>query len=232
MNRVRGFNLVELLIAQVVGLALLAAFLIVLLRSQRDFTGSESLARLQDSARHALGVLAADIEHAGFFGYSTAAQFRLVSRGATLADQPALLQPQAGRPTIAVAGLPAGAHDCGINFVVDLERVIQGLDNHYRIGHEARDCDPTATAGGASDSADTLTVRHASLAVSAPRAGRLQLYSAALSSAQPLLLFSDGRAPGTVDAEHEVRDLEIHSYYIANHSVERADESPKRGQSA
>jgi type IV pilus assembly protein PilW len=222
MSRQRGFNLVELLIAQVLGLALLVAFLIVLQRSQRDFASSESLARLQDSARHALGVLAADIEHAGFFGYSTAAQFRLVSRGATLAEQPALLQPQDGSPTAAVAGLPGGAHDCGVNFAVDLERVIQGSDNHYRVGHEARDCDPTATAGGARDGADTLTVRHASLAVSAPRAGRLQLYASAFSSARPLLLFSDGRAPGPVDEAHEVRDLEIHTYYIANHSVDRA----------
>ena len=221
MNRSRGFNLVELLIAQLLGLALLVAFLIILQRSQRDFASSESLARLQDSARHALGVLAADIEHAGFFGYSTAAQFRLVSRGSTLAEMPALLQPRDGSPTAAVTGLPAGAHDCGINFAVDLDRVIQGSDNRYRVGHEARDCDPTATAGGASDDADTLTVRYASLAISAPRAGRLQLYSSALSSARPLLLFSDGRAPGPVDDEHEVRDLEIHTYYIANHSVDR-----------
>jgi type IV pilus assembly protein PilW len=220
MNRWRGFNLVELLIAQVIGLALLVAFLIVLQRSQRDFAISESLARLQDSARHALGLLAADIEHAGFFGYSTAARFRLVSRDATRADQPALLQP-AARSVTAVAGLPAGAHDCGINFAVDLERVIQGSDNHFRIGHEARDCAPTASAGGARDGADTLTVRHASLAASAPRAGRLQVYSAALAATQPLLLFSDGRAPGPVDDRHEVRDLEIHTYYIANHSVDR-----------
>jgi type IV pilus assembly protein PilW len=221
MNRWRGFNLVELLIAQVIGLALLVAFLIVLQRGQRDFAISESLARLQDAARHALGLLAADLEHAGFFGYSTGARFRLVSRGATLADQPALLQPGAGRSISAVAGLPAGAHDCGINFAVDLERVIQGSDNHFRIGHEAGDCAPTASAGGARNGADTLTVRHASLAVSAPRAGRLQVYSAALAAAQPLLLFSDGHAPGPVDDGHEVRDLEIHTYYIANHSVDR-----------
>ena len=221
MNRQRGFNLIELLIAQVVGLALLVAFLVVLQRSQRDFAGSESLARLQDSARHALGVLAADIEHAGFFGYSTGARFRLVSRGTTLADQPDLLQPMEGRSINAVAGLPGGAHDCGINFAVDLERVVQGSDNHYRIGRDAGDCEPTDAAGGAKDGADTLTVRHASLAVTAPRAGRLQLYASALSSALPLAIFSDGRAPGPVDDDHQVRDLEIHTYYIANHSVDR-----------
>jgi type IV pilus assembly protein PilW len=222
MNRVRGFHLIELLIAQVIGLTLLAAFLIVLQRSQRDFTSTESLARLQDAARHALGVLATDIEHAGFFGYSPAVRFQLVSGGVTLAEQPALQQPGAGHSVSPAAGLPAGAHDCGINFAVDLSRVVQGSDNQYRIGQDAGDCDPTATAGGAKDGADTLTLRHASLAAAAPRAGRLQLYSAARSSAQPLLLFADGRAPGPVDADHEVRDLEIRTYYIANNSVDRA----------
>jgi hypothetical protein len=221
MNRVRGFNLIELLIAQVLGLALLAAFLIVLQRAQRDFTSSESLARLQGSARHVLGVLAADIEHAGFFGYSPATRIQLVSGGATLAEQPALLQPGDGRSVTAVSGLPAGAHDCGINFAVDLGRVVQGSDSQYRIGQGARDCAPTAAAGGARIGSDTLTVRHASLTTTVPRAGRLQLYSAAASSAQPLLLFADGRAPGPIDAGREIRDLEIRTYYIANNSVDR-----------
>jgi type IV pilus assembly protein PilW len=222
VNRTRGFNLIELLIAQVIGLALLAAFLIVLQRSQRQFTGAESLARLQDAARHALAVLAADIEHAGFFGYSTAERFRLVARGAILSEQAALLQPADGRSVAAVFGLPAGAHDCGVNFAVDLARVVQGSDNRYHIGQDARDCTPTATAGGAREGTDTLTLRHASLAAAAPRAGRLQLYSSAVSSAQPLQLFADGRAPGPIDAGDEVRDLEIRTYYVANNSVERA----------
>jgi hypothetical protein len=221
MNRARGFNLIELLIAQVLGLALLAVFLIVLQRSRQDFTTSESLARLQGTARHVLGVLAADIEHAGFFGYSPATRVQLVSGGATLAEQQALMQPGDGRSVTAVSGLPAGAHDCGINFAVDLGRAVQGSDNQYRIGEGARDCVPTATAGGARVGADTLTVRHASLATATSRAGRLQLYSAAMSSLQPLLLFADGRAPGPLDADHEIRDLEIHTYYIANNSVDR-----------
>ncbi len=221
MNRPRGFNLLELLIAQFIGLVLLAAFLIVLQRSQRDFTSADSLARLQGATRHALGVLAADIEHAGFFGFSRATRIHVVSGSTTLAEQEALAQPGEGRTVIPVSGLPSGAHDCGVNFAVDLGRTVQGSDNQYRIGQDARDCAPTAAAGGARDGTDTLTVRHASLATAAARAGRLQLYSAAMSSARPLLVFADGRAPGPVDAGHEIRDLEIHTYYIANNSVDR-----------
>ncbi len=72
--RARGFNLPELMIALTLGLFLVAAFLIVLQRSRAGFAANESLARLQDVARHALSVLVPDIEHAGFFGFSSAAR--------------------------------------------------------------------------------------------------------------------------------------------------------------
>ncbi len=55
----------------------------------------------------------------------------------------------------------------------------------------------------------------------APRAGRLQVYSQSLAAAGPLLLFGDGRAPGPVDPDHVVRDLEVRTYYVANSSVDR-----------
>jgi type IV pilus assembly protein PilW len=219
LHRCRGFNLLEVLVALVVGLTLIAAFLVVLQHSRRDLAASESLAALQDSARHALAVLADDIEHAGFFGFARG-RVQLVRGGAVLAEDAALFQPGAG-PVTAVAGLPPGAHDCGVNFAVDLLRVAQAADNHFALGESPGDCAPTATAGGAAAGADTLTVRHASLAATAPRAGRLQLYSAARAHNGPTLLFADGVAPGPVDTDHEVRDLEVRSYYIANNSVAR-----------
>lgn len=221
VSRARGFNLLELLIALVIGASLIAAFLVVLQRSQRDFTASESLARLQDSARHAMGVLVSDIEHAGFYGLAPAHRVRLVRAGATLAEGDALAQPADASAVTPIAGLPPGAHDCGVNFAVDLLRPVQGSDNAFTLGREARECAPTASAGGASAGADTLTLRHAALATASPKAGRLQVYSAALSSAAPLLLFADGRAPGPTGDGQEIRDLEIRSYYIANDSVDR-----------
>jgi type IV pilus assembly protein PilW len=186
------------MIALAIGLALLAAFLVVLQRCRASFVTSESLARLQDSARHALSVLAPDIEHAGFYGFTSLA-------------------------TVGVAGrLPAGLDACGSGFAVNLGMPVQGSDNSFALGGDARDCAPTASAGGARSGSDTLTVRHASLDIVAPHAGRLQVYSEALAVVSPLQLFGDGRAPGPVDATHEVRDLEVRSYYIANNSVERA----------
>lgn len=218
-----GFNLPEVMLAMVIGLTLIAAFLVVLQRSRRDFTAGESLARLQDSARHAMGVLANDVEHAGFYGQGPPTRVRFVRAGATLAEGDALSQPSPARAVSAVGGLPSGAHDCGVNFAVDLRRPVQGSDNRFALGEEATDCAPTASAGDAVALADTLTLRFASPLTATPRAGRLQIHSGSIASAGPLLLFADGRAPGPVDENHEVRDLEVRSYYIASHSVGRRD---------
>ena len=195
--RARGFNLPELMIALTLGLFLVAAFLVVLQRSRAGFAANESLARLQDVARHALSVLVPDIEHAGFFGFNSAAAVRVVGR------------------------LPAGVHTCGSGFAVLLSLPAQGSDNAFRLGENSQDCAPTASAHGARADSDTLTLRHAAQTTTAPRTGRLQVYSQSLAAAGPLLLFGDGRAPGPVDLDHVVRDLEVRTYYVANSSVGR-----------
>jgi type IV pilus assembly protein PilW len=195
--RAGGFNLPELMIALTLGLFLVAAFLLVLERCRAGFATNESLARLQDAARHALSVLVPDIEHAGFYGFTSVPTARLVG------------------------ALPAGIDACGANFATLLSVPAQGTDNLYRAGEGARDCAPTASAGGARIGSDTLTVRHASQNPAALHAGRLQVYSQSLASAGPLMLIGEGRAPGPVDVEHVVRDLEVRTYYIAINSVER-----------
>lgn len=199
---VRGFNLPELMISLGLGLFLVAAFLIVVQRCRAGFAASESLARLQDAARHALSVLVPDIEHAGFYG---------ISSGGTSSGMRAQI----------LGNLPAGIHACGTNFAITLQVPAQGSDGFYQLGTGARNCAPTASAGGARAGSDTLTLRHASTNQVTPRAGRLQLYSRSLASAAPLLLFADGQAPTSVDVDHEIRDLEVRSYYIANNSVGR-----------
>lgn len=194
--RTRGFHLTELMVALALGLTLLAAFLVVLQRCRAGFATNESLARLQDAARHALSVLVPDIEHAGFYGFTN-------------------------QPVTIVRSLPAGINACGRQFAVALGVPAQGSDNGFRLESDARDCAPTGTAGGARNGSDTLTLRFASQDTVTPHAGRLQVYSQQLSAFGPLVLFGDGRAPGPVDATHAVRHLEVRTYYIANNSVER-----------
>jgi len=185
------------MIALALGLALLGAFLVVLQRCRAAFAVNESLARLQDSARHALSVVVPDIEHAGFYGSTN-------------------------HPVAVVGGLPPGVDACGPHFALDLAVPAQGFDNTFGTESGARDCSPTRSAGGAKAGSDTLTLRFASQNTTSPRAGRLQIHSHKLSALGPLRLFGDGRAPGPIDETHEVRDLEVHTYYVANSSVDRA----------
>lgn len=219
--RARGFNLIELMIALAIGLTLLAAFLTVLAHCRDRFAANESLARLEDAARHAVSVLGADIEHAGFYGFSSLASPRLVRGGAVLADAARLRQGDAAAPVAPVAGLPAGAHDCGSNFAVDLGLPVEGSNNVFAAGRDARDCAPTASAGGARAGADTLTLRFASVETAAPRAGRIQLYSRRLAALDFVELFADARTPGPLSPDAQVRDLEVHTWYVANDSVDR-----------
>ena len=98
---------------------------------------------------------------------------------------------------------------------------MQGSNNSFALGSGARDCAPTASAGGARPGTDTITVRHASLKSVEPHAGRLQLYSRRLAVFGAQQLFCDGQAPGPVDDDNVIRDVEVRTYYIANNSVER-----------
>ncbi len=205
----------------VLGLVLLAAFLAVLQRCRDQFATNESLARLQDSARHVLSVVTGDLDHAGFYGFNPSPRVRVVRGGSVLAAGDALRQPDAAGAA-AVGQMPAGAHDCGVNFAVDLELPVQGSNNSFALGSGALDCAPTASAGGARAGSDTLTVRHVSSKAVAPHAGRLQLYSQRLAAFGFQDLFFDGHAPGPVNEDNEVRDLEVRTYYIANNSVGHA----------
>lgn len=209
------------MIALLLGMLLLAAFLEVLQRSRTELLANESLARLQDGARHALSVLVPDLEHAGFYGFAATTGAQLARAGNVTAGPGELRQP-IDRPLPAVAGLPAGLHDCGVNFAVDLGLPVQAANGAFPPGIGPVDCEPAASAGGVRAATDSLTVRRASLAATAPHAGRLQIFSRRLDSHAVPTLFADGRAPGPRDDQGEVRDVEVRTYYIANHSVGRA----------
>jgi type IV pilus assembly protein PilW len=220
-RRVSGFSLVELMVSLTLGLLLSATFVTVLDRCRRAMSTTESLAQLQDSTRQATDAVVFDLESAGFFGLQGASSWQLVHDGLALAAGAALRQPDAQHPRAAVNGLPAGSHDCGVNFAVDLEMPVQGTNNSWPAGVDAANCMPTAVAGGVRAGTDSLTVRHASRDTVAPHAGRLQLYSRRLAIHIPAALFADGNAPGPQDTDAEVRDIEVRSYYIANNSVGR-----------
>ena len=67
-GRNRGFSLVELMVALVITLILLAGIGQIFLSSKKSFTIQESLGRMQENGRYAMETLAQDVRRAGFWG--------------------------------------------------------------------------------------------------------------------------------------------------------------------
>lgn len=67
----RGFSMVELMIALIITLILLAGIGQIFLSSKKSYTIQGSLSRIQDSGRYAMDVLTQDLRRAGYWGGNT-----------------------------------------------------------------------------------------------------------------------------------------------------------------
>lgn len=229
MNRAhaRGLTLIELTIAMLLGLLLVAGALTIFVQSRSTERVNETVARLQEQGRYALSMMEPDLELAGLFGFSNEpAAVRWVRGGNPLDVRATALQMRqfpalAGDPLPAtVGGLPAGAHVCGINFAVDVSMPVQGSNGVFEMGRGRTGCNPYSS--GAQPGADTVTIRRTETEDSAAEAGRLQVYASRLTSRTAQFLFSDGNAPGALDADHRLYNLAVRTYYVARDSVNRA----------
>jgi type IV pilus assembly protein PilW len=63
-----GFSLIELMVAMVIGLIILAAISTVLVNSNKAYNTTDSMARLQENARFAMQFIGTDLRRAGYFG--------------------------------------------------------------------------------------------------------------------------------------------------------------------
>jgi hypothetical protein len=64
-----------------------------------------------------------------------------------------------------------------------------------------------------------LTIRRVATQPSPAEANRLQIYAVRDTSLSAHFLFADGNVPGPVDEDHEVHDLVVRTYYVAQDSV-------------
>lgn len=64
----RGVNLIELMVALLIGLLLIAGALTVYMQSRNTYRTTESAARLQEIGRYAISVIEPDVRLAGFWG--------------------------------------------------------------------------------------------------------------------------------------------------------------------
>jgi type IV pilus assembly protein PilW len=172
MTPCRGFSLVELMIALAIGSVILGGLVAIHGQSRRLAGQVESMAELSDAGRFALSYVAADLQHAGYYG---------------LVGRPELIDGAAG-PDDPVA-IPVSG-DCGRNWSTSLHLAVDGLNNHYNL-----DC--RAYGGSARAGSDVLVVRHVSGRTSNPESGRLQVHSGPGSG----LLNHTGSAPAIETVE-------------------------------
>jgi Tfp pilus assembly protein PilW len=209
-TRSRGVGLIELMVALLIGLLLVAAALAVFAQGRSAVRVSESIARIQEQGRYALSVIAEDVELAGLFGFSgEPASVRLVRGSAP--EPPIATAGEMRQEAVAVVGAPPGTHACGVNFAIDVYAPVQGSNNVFALGRApSGGCAPYGA--GAVAGADTLVLRRVGVRDAAPEAGRLQMFASRLAASRAHLLFFDGYAPGPVDADHRVLDLVVRAY--------------------
>jgi Tfp pilus assembly protein PilW len=167
---------------------------------------------LQEDARYVMSVIEPEIQLAGYFGFVNDGNAISYFNGGATTHVSELRQDD---PQFGV--VPAAVHACGTNWALDLLTSVQGADNIYDWAPFGSNC--AAGGGGAEPDTDTLTIRRAAVAASAPALNRLQVYTTRLSPSEHYL-FRSAAAPGPiVPGTSEVRNLVIQGYYISQNSV-------------
>jgi type IV pilus assembly protein PilW len=202
-------NMVELMVAMTIGLALIVGATQVYVNSRKSYGDNESVTRLQETARYAMAVIEPDIRMANFWGQVKDSS--VVAGGAT----------QLVAPGLVAAG--AGAIVCGNNFAIDIRTNIEGTNNQYfQQPTRQAGCDALVDLDNAPAvwnsvpvvTADTLTVRRASVLVqgAAGPAGTVQVCSTLFAAS----LFSDGASCNP--ASSRVNNLIVNAYYVDRNS--------------
>src|SRR6267143_5219644 len=68
IKRQRGFNLVELMVALMLGLFITAAMISIFVSGNSNYKQDDRFSRMQENGRYALNVLADELGMAGFWG--------------------------------------------------------------------------------------------------------------------------------------------------------------------
>jgi len=201
MRRAAGLSLVELLVAMVVVLVVVAGSTAFVTRGRAAHRTSESLAQLEESLDAAFALLVDDVRLAGYLG--------LTPPGSTVAGSSAL--GSAERPDLAVSGT------CGRSLALDLGTPVAAVDGAYAAAPGiALGCRPSPD-GRAAPGTDTLVLRHASAESSRAQSGRLQLETNLRSAS----LAANGVA--TLGAGARWHDLEVGAYYVSADSTGRGN---------
>lgn len=209
-RRQSGLSLIELMVALLIGAVLIFGATTVYLNSRKSYGVSEAVSRLQETGRYAMSVIETDVRMANYWG--------LMKGASTIGGQAA--QTAAAAPVATSAALIT----CGTNFAADLNTNLQGDNDTYQLSAtRTAGCDAlTDLNSGAAwattpvATADTLTVRRASVFPGTVGAGTLQVCSSRVAGR----LVSDSTAC-TGAPQGQVNNLIVNAYYIDRNSTQQ-----------
>jgi type IV pilus assembly protein PilW len=193
MRTSAGLSLVEVLVATTLVLLSVASALSLVARGRGAYRSVETRARLEETARAALDMLAYEVRLAGYLG-------QLVP-GSTV--QGSLTLGSAPSPDLSVSG------GCVDSLAVDTSTPLAGADGAYEAAPGVPLGCPPSPHGRVVPGSDTLVIRRAGVGAAGPDAGRLQLES----TREAGRLMSDGsRELGDNSLVH---DLEASVFYVS-----------------
>lgn len=201
MNRAAGLTLIEVLVAMVLVLIVVAGSVAFMTRGRAAHRTGESIARLEEALDAGLSLLVDEIRLSGYLG--------LAPPRSAVGGASALGTPE--RADLAVTG------GCGPSLAHDLAAPLVAVDAAYAAAPGiALRCRPSPD-GRAMAGTDTLVLRHAAANPAPAQAGRLQLET----SLRAALLSADGTP--TLGAQGRRHDLEVGVYYVSRDSTGRRD---------
>jgi hypothetical protein len=196
-----GLTLVEILVAMLLVLAVIAGSTTFVTRGRAAHRTGESLARLEESLDAGFTLLADEIRLAGYLG--------LAPPGSAV-DGSSVLG-AAERADLAVAGT------CGPSLALDLGTPVSAADAAYAATPGTPLGCRASPDGRAAAAADTLVVRHAAFEPAPAEDGRLQLET----NLRGARLAADGSALLGTDARRH--DLDVSVFYVSLDSTGRRD---------
>jgi type IV pilus assembly protein PilW len=140
-RRAKGFSIVELMVAILIGLIILAGVIQVVVTSKTTFLSQEEMSFIQENARYAVDVIGKDIQSAGYWGCAGSnARVALAARS-TVAPELLSTLPVGGYDGTSYGGMPAYLRDrmplpSGVTespdvlFVRGAEGTMAGIKNH------------------------------------------------------------------------------------------------------
>ena len=197
MNGQHGLSLVELLVATALMLVAFAGALSLLAATRSTWTVGQAQAELQETARAALDLVAADLRLAGHLG--------LAPPGTPVEGAQPLGMPEP-------AALAVGGR-CGLSLAHDLARPVAAADGRYGASQTTTLGCAAGPSGRVVPGADTLVLRHAGGDTTSASAGRLQLES----TRRAARLLADGER--RLGAASRISALQASVYYVSADST-------------